>query len=46
LVSSASPSSRSAGGAYLGRDDLDEPAEVVFYCPERSEREFGSDPIA
>lgn len=30
--------------AYLGCDeDLDEPAEVLFYCPECSEREFGSD---
>ena len=29
--------------AYLGSNDLDEPAEVVFYCPECSEREFGGD---
>jgi hypothetical protein len=26
--------------AYLGSDDLDEPPEVVFYCPECAEREF------
>jgi hypothetical protein len=26
---------------YLGGDDLDEPAEVVFYCTECAEREFG-----
>jgi hypothetical protein len=35
-----------AGGRTLGGDDLDEPAEVSFYCPECSEREFGSNPIA
>ena len=28
--------------AYLGCDEhLEEPAEVVFYCPECAEREFG-----
>jgi hypothetical protein len=27
--------------AYLGSDDLDEPPEVVFYCHECAEREFG-----
>jgi len=27
--------------AYLAGDDLDESAELVFYCPECSEREFG-----
>jgi hypothetical protein len=27
--------------AYLGGDDLDEPAELVFYCPDCAEREFG-----
>lgn len=27
--------------AYLGDDDLDEPAEVVLYCPYCAEREFG-----
>jgi hypothetical protein len=27
--------------AYLGGDDLDEPAEVVFYCRCCAEREFG-----
>jgi hypothetical protein len=26
--------------AYLGCDDLDEPAELVFYCAEFAEREF------
>ena len=26
--------------AYLGGDDLDEPAELVFYCPQCAEREF------
>jgi hypothetical protein len=25
---------------WLGGDDLDETAEVVFYCPECAEREF------
>lgn len=29
--------------AYLGGDDLDEPAELVFYCRDRAEREFGGD---
>jgi len=29
--------------AYLGADDLDEPPEVVFYCPRCAEREFGGD---
>jgi hypothetical protein len=29
--------------AYLGGDDLDEPPEVVFYCPPCSEQEFGED---
>jgi hypothetical protein len=28
--------------AHLGCDEhFDEPAEVVFYCPEYAEREFG-----
>lgn len=27
--------------AYLGGDDLEEPAEVVFYCPDCAEWEFG-----
>jgi hypothetical protein len=27
--------------AYLGGDDLDEPAERAFYCPDCAEREFG-----
>jgi hypothetical protein len=26
--------------AYHAGDDLDEPAELVFYCPECAEREF------
>ncbi len=29
--------------AYLGSDDLDEPSELVFYCPHCAEREFGGD---
>jgi hypothetical protein len=29
--------------ADLGSDDLDEPAEVVFYCPACAEREFGDE---
>ena len=29
--------------AYLGSDDLDEPAELVFYCPACAEREFESE---
>jgi hypothetical protein len=29
--------------AYLGGDDLGEPAEVFFYCPACAEREFGED---
>jgi len=28
--------------AHLGSDDLDEPAELAFYCPECAEREFKS----
>jgi hypothetical protein len=27
--------------AYHGGDDLDEPAELFFYCPDCAEREFG-----
>jgi ribosomal protein L44E len=27
--------------AYMGGDDLDQPAELVFYCPECAERAFG-----
>jgi predicted RNA-binding Zn-ribbon protein involved in translation (DUF1610 family) len=30
--------------AHLGGDDLEEPAEVVFYCPDCAEREFGDQP--
>ena len=26
--------------AYHAGDDLDEPAEIVFYCPECAKREF------
>ena len=29
--------------AYLGDDDLDGAAELVFYCPRCAEREFSSD---
>ena len=29
--------------AYHGGDDLDDPAEIVFYCPECAGREFGGD---
>lgn len=29
--------------AYLGGDDLDEPAELVCDCPDCAEREFGSE---
>ena len=29
--------------AYLGGDDLDGPVEVVLYCPNCAEREFGPD---
>jgi hypothetical protein len=29
--------------AYLGGDDLDEPGEVVIYCPDCAEQEFGVD---
>jgi len=30
--------------AYLGVEEhIDEPAELVFYCPECAEREFGGD---
>jgi hypothetical protein len=30
--------------AYLGRDEhFDEPAELVFYCPDCADREFGGD---
>jgi hypothetical protein len=27
---------------YLGNDDLDEPAEVVFYCRECADEQFGN----
>jgi hypothetical protein len=27
--------------AYHVGDDLDQPAELVFYCPDCAEREFG-----
>jgi hypothetical protein len=27
--------------AYLGADDLDEVAEIAFYCPACAVREFG-----
>jgi hypothetical protein len=27
--------------AYVGGDELDEPPELVFYCPECAEQEFG-----
>jgi hypothetical protein len=30
--------------AYHGGDGLDEPAELVFYCPDSADREFGSAP--
>jgi hypothetical protein len=26
---------------YLGGDGLDEPGDLVFYCPDCAEREFG-----
>ncbi len=29
--------------ARRGRDELDGPPEVVFYCPDCAEREFGTD---
>jgi hypothetical protein len=29
--------------AYLGGDNVNEPPELVFYCPECAEREFGPD---
>jgi hypothetical protein len=29
--------------AHLGGDDLDEPAEVFFYCSACAEREFSED---
>jgi hypothetical protein len=29
--------------AYHVGDDLDEPAELAFFCPECAEREFGGD---
>jgi hypothetical protein len=32
--------------AYHVGEDSNEPAELVFYCLECSEREFGSNPIA
>jgi hypothetical protein len=28
-------------GAYLGSDDLDEPADLILHCPVCAEREFG-----
>lgn len=35
------PADKERWSAYLGGDDLDEPAEVVVYCPRCAEREFG-----
>ena len=36
------PNDRERWRAYLGyEDDLDERAELFFYCPECAEREFG-----
>jgi hypothetical protein len=32
---------RRAMAGLPGGDDLDEPAELVFYCPSCAEREFG-----
>jgi hypothetical protein len=29
--------------AYLGGDELDQPAELFFYCPTCAEREFGDE---
>ena len=29
--------------ACLGGEDLDAPAELVFYCPDCAEREFGDE---
>jgi hypothetical protein len=37
------PADEARWRAYLGGDDLDEPAEPVFYCPGCAEREFGGD---
>jgi hypothetical protein len=34
---------RGALRTYLDGDPIDEPAEVVFYCPRCSAREFGGD---
>jgi hypothetical protein len=36
------PADEERWSAYLGSDTLDEPAEVVFYCPRCAEREFKS----
>jgi predicted RNA-binding Zn-ribbon protein involved in translation (DUF1610 family) len=32
---------RSADALTTGGDDLDEPAELFFYCPECGDRELG-----
>jgi hypothetical protein len=37
------PADEECWRAYLGSDTLDEPAEVVFYCPDCAEREFGDE---
>jgi len=34
------PADEERWSAYHGGDDLGEPAELVFYCPECAEREF------
>ena len=36
------PADKERWRAYHVGDDLDEPAELVFYCPECAEREFKS----
>jgi hypothetical protein len=37
------PADEARWRVYLGGDDLEEPAEVVFYCPDCAECKFGDD---
>jgi hypothetical protein len=37
------PTDEERWSAYLGGNDLDEPGELVFYCPDCAVREFGNE---
>jgi hypothetical protein len=37
------PADEGRWSAYLGGNDLDEPGELAFYCPDCARREFGNE---